>query len=87
MLIGQFRQNCPFGYGQINLEGGRLDVILFSGVKICKSLQPLETRHIVCYMVRIGDLMETLVTEAKLNTVVDYPGMVDVKDDHRVLPV
>ena len=31
------------------------------------------------------ELMETLATEAELNDVVAYPGMVQVEDDHRVL--
>ena len=30
------------------------------------------------------DLMEMLVTKAKLNTVAAYPAMVDVEDNHRV---
>jgi hypothetical protein len=33
------------------------------------------------------ELMEMLATEAELNNVVGYPGMVQVEDDHRVLPV
>ena len=54
-------------------------------------------RHILDYMVRIlvlvSDLLilrepiETVATEAELNTVVAYPGMVEVEDNHRMLAV
>jgi hypothetical protein len=90
--------NCSIGYGQIKSRRWTVGCWIIQW-RYNKQVHSTVGDMPYCLLYgqnpRVGitdlpimrKLIETLVTEAELNTVVAYPGMVEVEDNHRMLAV